>query len=597
MNKKYYIRSAKKYKLGVDCPYGYYVFVSEKMGVDAEFRAYYKSKDRLLCGKHKFWFSYFTCVYIDDCYEYIELDNGKAYYYGETPLDLYNLLISNHISENSYSSEGYPLIKNKVIDLRLYGIKRNSEFFYKSTYILVNDQVIFSVNGMFFFAFGFDVRSYKTFDSISVFIYDKNDSRLNDVLLCDNYLNLYTEQFSFRGNNDNYIFDRKRKIPFCIHNLKCNYNEFIIDGVKIDDHRMNTITTKTIKETYEYDFIEFRSILQKYKDLGLVIDVDKEMMIVEETPDLARVSCFYLNHYYHKRELFDGYRGGKREFVFKLIATYNKEFYTVAKISEDAKSIAALSDYSEFYITIGDNNPLELALLYMIYTRHESFVESEDCKVLSQFLVENEFFIYLGRMIAKACSKLREKYDNSYGYLYHSIFMNFQDSIHKYYRSILNMLYKKMVTDNRVATKWGNEYSLYKTIKYLFPDAIYQYRPEWLDKQTFDIYIPSLKTAVEYQGKQHYESVDFFGGEKNLLENIDRDRRKMEVSNNNGVNLLCWNYKTEVTPSNTISFFEDNGISIDCYLPTIITGLSSYDIAPVINRTYIPYDEEWNHEL
>src|SRR5699024_7815967 len=45
------------------------------------------------------------------------------------------------------------------------------------------------------------------------------------------------------------------------------------------------------------------------------------------------------------------------------------------------------------------------------------------------------------------------------------------------------------------------------------------------DKNTlpFDFYIPTLNSCVEFDGKQHFEPVDYFGGEKALKEVKRRD--------------------------------------------------------------------------
>jgi hypothetical protein len=44
-----------------------------------------------------------------------------------------------------------------------------------------------------------------------------------------------------------------------------------------------------------------------------------------------------------------------------------------------------------------------------------------------------------------------------------------------------------------------------------------------------DIYFPILNIGVEYQGKQHSEPVEFFGGEEAFKSNIERDKRKKKL--------------------------------------------------------------------
>ena len=43
---------------------------------------------------------------------------------------------------------------------------------------------------------------------------------------------------------------------------------------------------------------------------------------------------------------------------------------------------------------------------------------------------------------------------------------------------------------------------------------------------SYDVYICGLKIAIEYQGKQHFEPVDFFGGKDSFENQQYRDRSK-----------------------------------------------------------------------
>lgn len=58
------------------------------------------------------------------------------------------------------------------------------------------------------------------------------------------------------------------------------------------------------------------------------------------------------------------------------------------------------------------------------------------------------------------------------------------------------------------------------------------------NKLSFDFYIPRLKIAIEIQGIQHYEPVDYFGGAKKFLLATKRDNIKREYCKNNGIHLI-----------------------------------------------------------
>ena len=68
-------------------------------------------------------------------------------------------------------------------------------------------------------------------------------------------------------------------------------------------------------------------------------------------------------------------------------------------------------------------------------------------------------------------------------------------------------------------------------------------------KKTFDwlkninnlylnFYIPNIKIAIECQGKQHFISSDFYGGEKTLNEIKERDLLKRKLCDKNGIKIL-----------------------------------------------------------
>jgi hypothetical protein len=92
----------------------------------------------------------------------------------------------------------------------------------------------------------------------------------------------------------------------------------------------------------------------------------------------------------------------------------------------------------------------------------------------------------------------------------------------------------------RIGEGWIGETELYYAIKKALPnlDVEQHASPPWLGKQHLDIYIPSRRTAVEFQGAQHDRPIEFFGGEEAHVRTTQRDARKMELCAQNGVRLL-----------------------------------------------------------
>lgn len=54
----------------------------------------------------------------------------------------------------------------------------------------------------------------------------------------------------------------------------------------------------------------------------------------------------------------------------------------------------------------------------------------------------------------------------------------------------------------------------------------------------FDFYIPSINTAIEYQGRQHYETILFFGGDKAFRLRKKHDEIKYQYCKNKNIKLI-----------------------------------------------------------
>ena len=90
----------------------------------------------------------------------------------------------------------------------------------------------------------------------------------------------------------------------------------------------------------------------------------------------------------------------------------------------------------------------------------------------------------------------------------------------------------------RIGEGWVSEMQLYNLVKTVFPEAVHHANPEWLKSLHLDVFVPSRKLAFEYQGKQHFEPVDFFGGEKAFKATQLRDARKKRLCKKYRVNLI-----------------------------------------------------------
>lgn len=96
----------------------------------------------------------------------------------------------------------------------------------------------------------------------------------------------------------------------------------------------------------------------------------------------------------------------------------------------------------------------------------------------------------------------------------------------------------------KVGEAWTSETILFYIIQFLFPNKtiLRHYRPNFLQGLELDIFIKELKVGIEYQGIQHFEPVDYWGGEKALQKLKERDKKKKEICSSLGIRLVYFKY-------------------------------------------------------
>jgi len=92
----------------------------------------------------------------------------------------------------------------------------------------------------------------------------------------------------------------------------------------------------------------------------------------------------------------------------------------------------------------------------------------------------------------------------------------------------------------KIGEGWISETTLFYQLKthYNLEEVIHHGNPQWLGLQHVDIWFPKYKVGVEYQGKQHDEPVEFFGGKESFVKNQERDKRKIELFKMNESTLI-----------------------------------------------------------
>lgn len=92
----------------------------------------------------------------------------------------------------------------------------------------------------------------------------------------------------------------------------------------------------------------------------------------------------------------------------------------------------------------------------------------------------------------------------------------------------------------KIGEGWVSETALFRRLEDEFSNTkvIQHGRPTWLGRQHFDIWFPNWNIAVEYQGRQHFEPVEFFGGKETFHKTVELDKRKATLAEKHDVQLL-----------------------------------------------------------
>lgn len=101
----------------------------------------------------------------------------------------------------------------------------------------------------------------------------------------------------------------------------------------------------------------------------------------------------------------------------------------------------------------------------------------------------------------------------------------------------------------RIGEGWVSEMLLINTLRSLFPvlEVEHQASPPWLGRQRFDGYIAQHKIAIEYNGEQHYYPIERFGGKEGLRRTQERDREKLRLAAENGVEVIVLKYDQKLS--------------------------------------------------
>lgn len=382
-----------------------------------------------------------------------------------------------------------------------------------------------------------------------------------DDLTVKNRYNNFTDDFIIEFNNDlrmayeningnlfiENIIKQGTRIQDIYNKIRTNLSENILVFMFSYTPCKNCDISKYIMEQHSYQYILLDNIFP--------YDTSKNYLVIFRESEIFHARTFYylansyniyetkLNDIISSIKYKDTYIGDILYYMFKNEYKYNY--------------INNVDKYGQIYYIKDKLNGLRsichlwggvLNYSHNIYQNIYELPYISNTRVIIDYIKNNyniinelQLYMYLKEYILYPVQKYFEDTQN----IFEQYNMIYPTKESKKERSII---YSKLIKENKIKSKWKNEQLLFRIVSEIFPDAIYQYHDKWLNMQSLDIYIPSLKLGIEYQGEQHFKEIDFFGGKDGLEKNIERDRRKKDICKNNGVTIIYWNFYEPINP-------------------------------------------------
>ena len=543
------------YRIGSEIPIGYYIYkfdekyfeeeevflVRNECGVDI----YDANSDSRFYRER----GEFGSVKIMNDKRHVVIKNGMAKYYGENKFDAQTFITNETVVSNVFWEEGKTLFENEIINLKLF-LKHNkaSRFCGKIVMNLLY-YYWYSVNEICTWTakvqplLGYKISTIEMiFQAEGCSAFHKKFAELKDIRRC------------FDKGKEYYVLNTilpkdfyGKKLTIILKSVDENFVEETMED--FDDIGLS-ITE--VRKYYAKEFSTLENLLNKVGGLR----VDEELKYFEEAPDLIEKIIPAIEDIIKATVDMPNKKYDNCEITFKISATYNKAFYCMAKLADDAKLVRSLDNDMAFEVVYNSTQLREIELTnYILYD--SPFVKQDE--YIRNFLQERSCRYYIISRMQQCMAEMNEAYGYS-SKITNSVLLRIIKNENRKLRREVDKIYSDIVKENRVPTRWGNEYRLFSLINSHNADTVYQYHCDWLGQQSLDIYIETAKIGIEYQGEQHYKAVDMWGGEESLKTNKERDLRKKQLCRENGVRLLEWFYQIPVNNENVIKFMKENDV-------------------------------------
>lgn len=205
-------------------------------------------------------------------------------------------------------------------------------------------------------------------------------------------------------------------------------------------------------------------------------------------------------------------------------------------LAEEIFDVAGLLTlFSKRITKYGKDNIEDLSKIFKILVSdYERKINKKiiDYIISTNSIEKNEHSIYNGTYFSKY-------FANKYLFFEFSKCSELENIIVDFSRKAENILREEKGIPG-IGEGWISETELYYKIKDEFSEysVINHFSDSFLGRQHFDIYIPEIKLAIEYQGLQHDKPVEYFGGIEAFIKQQKRDRRKLNLCKRHGIKMI-----------------------------------------------------------
>lgn len=386
----------------------------------------------------------------------------------------------------------------------------------------------------------------------------------------------------FFNNTFNFIFHdwgavKEHELNYI--GVKKQFDEgFVSINSFVSDTNLNLFITH-----YLYDLT--KSLHQNKIDTNTFIS--KTFETLKEYSTHTKNNPYYEPYWIYYEMYFNFYRLHRRyDLVLELLYTYNTTFdfslihdleynlkikvlnaqliFQKIKVSSKLNNIIRLK--LDEYILYIDNVLTDIysddySFFSSLFNKRKSLIEiinefpkkipiKNTKEFVNQKLNDKKYFIYFNvrKKFEAKCEKIWIRFDEHY---FTSVAGEGQFSFNYFIEGVLIEIFSSLIYSNQNAYRnsiglpkigegWVSETNLFNTVNNYFNElkVIQHASPKWLGRQHLDIHLPELNIGIEYQGKQHSQPIDFFGGIEGHAKTIERDERKKALCIENDCKLL-----------------------------------------------------------